>query len=71
MRVLEREILLKKKAIYESLELSIQSTLMPYYRGKAAFPANSVADAVSSMPGPGAHSPSLCVESAEGFVLTG
>lgn len=32
MRVLEREILLKKKAIYESLELSIQSTLTPYYQ---------------------------------------
>nr|XP_038033374.1 nuclear GTPase SLIP-GC-like isoform X2 [Anas platyrhynchos] len=32
MRALEREILLKKKAIYESLELSIQSTLTPYYQ---------------------------------------
>ncbi|XP_040408195.1 nuclear GTPase SLIP-GC-like [Cygnus olor] len=32
MRALEREILLKKKTIYESLELSIQSTLTPYYK---------------------------------------
>lgn len=32
MRALEREILLKKKTIYESLVLSIQSTLTPYYK---------------------------------------
>ncbi|NXK46460.1 SLIP GTPase, partial [Chauna torquata] len=42
MRALEREILLKKKAIYESLVLSIQTILSPYYeeaagiRGKAS-----------------------------------
>ncbi|NXI65111.1 SLIP GTPase, partial [Anseranas semipalmata] len=43
VRALEKEILLKKKAIYESLELFIQAVLSPYYeeaaniRGKASY----------------------------------
>ncbi|XP_021247509.1 nuclear GTPase SLIP-GC-like [Numida meleagris] len=35
MRAIEREILLKKKAIYESLELTIQSILSPCYEEAA------------------------------------
>ncbi|OXB60647.1 hypothetical protein ASZ78_001436 [Callipepla squamata] len=45
MRALEREIVLKKKAIYESLELTIQTILSPCYEGRTGSPDNFVFEA--------------------------
>ncbi|XP_035178548.1 nuclear GTPase SLIP-GC-like [Oxyura jamaicensis] len=49
MRALEREILLKKKTIYESLALSIQSTLTPYYQEAAKISGKETYKQMKSM----------------------